>query len=152
MRNLLFVALCLTGSAGAHISQPSTIQTPQQISIRFSPDALAEFTLSNGRLTGVTGHVGRMATQGFSFDGCDEISNVRFDTLQLIRDDLRSQDRRDSFSLIFDVGSEIEREHGQLPRVQLGYAAGKWTIAVITRSTGDSSSLSSPLCAARNAT
>jgi hypothetical protein len=95
MRNLLLVALCLTGSAGAHISQLSTIQTPQQISIRFSPDAHAEFTLSNGRLIGVTGHVGRMVTQGFSFDGCDEISNVRFDTLQLIRDDLRSQDRRD---------------------------------------------------------
>jgi hypothetical protein len=152
VRNVLLLVFCLTCSATAHISQPSPIQTPQQISLRFSPDAHVEFALSNGRVVGVTARVGRMTPPSFPLENCVELSNVRFDTLQLIRDDLRSQDPHDTFSLLFDFGSEIERQHGRLPRVQLSYGGGKWAIAVVTRATGDKSSFSSSLCAAPNAT
>jgi hypothetical protein len=152
MRNLLIIAFYLTGSVSAHISQPSPIQVPQLISIRFSTDAHAEFTLSNGRVIGVTAHVGRMTPQRFSVDGCLDLLNVRLDTLQLTRDDLRSQDPHDSFSLNFDFGSELERQHKHLPRVQLSYSDGTWSIAEVTRATSQSSSFSSPLCASPNAT
>lgn len=111
-----------------------------------------EFALSNGRVVDVTARVGRMTSPSFVLEHCIEVSNVRFDTIQLIRDDLRSQDPRDAFSLLFDFGSEIERQYGKLPRVQLSYADGKWAIAVVTRPTGDKSSFSSSLCAAPSAT
>jgi hypothetical protein len=152
VRNLLFSALLLTGSTSAHISQPSPMQIPQLITVRFSTDAYAEFTLSSGRVGGVTAHVGRMTTQILPFDGCVDLLNVHFDTLQLIREDLRSQDPHSSFTLLFDFGSEFERQHGHLPRVQLSYSSGKWSIAQVARATGDKSTFSSPICPASNAT
>jgi hypothetical protein len=151
MRNWLFVSLSSANFASANISAPSVIQAPQRIAISFASDALAEFALTNGHITAVAGRVGRMSSR-FSLEGCEELRNVRFDTVKLIRDDLRTHESRDSFSLLFDFGSDAERQHGQLPNVQLSYAGGVWTIAVVTRSTGENSSLSSPLCVAGNGT
>jgi hypothetical protein len=152
VRNLLIVSIFLTASSGAHISRPSPIQLPEQISVRFSPDAYAEFTVSNGGVRAVTAHVGRMASQRFSLDGCADLINVHFDTLQLIREDLRSEDAYDAFTLNFDFGSELERHYGHLPRAQLSYSGGKWSIAEVSRATGERSSLSSRLCANSNTT
>jgi hypothetical protein len=151
MRNLLLVALCLACPLDAHISEPSPQQTPQSIAVQFSADANTEFALSNGRLKGVTSHVGRLVAS-FSLDGCTELKNVRFDTIRLVRDDLRQQDPRDSFTLLFGFGSETDRHHGQLPTVQLSFDGGNLTDALVTRPTGESSSISSALCPGRNVT
>jgi hypothetical protein len=150
VRRIVIAVLCIN-SASAHISAPSPTQVPQGVSLEFAADAVVRFTLSNGRLTSVSGHVGKIETN-LSFEGCKPLTNSRLDTLSVIRDDLRTKDPSESITLLFDVGSEDSRTFGQLPRVQLTFGRAKSLMALITRKTSENSAFSDELCRGQSTT
>ena len=127
----LIIALAYAGTANANISAPSPIQPPQAVSLRFSKDASVEFTLSEHRVTHLWGRVGRMRVEA-SFEGCTALPNVQYDTVHLIRGDLRNKDASDSFSMIFDVGEDQTGKFGRLAQVQLSFSGGSMSMAMIS--------------------
>jgi hypothetical protein len=142
------IALVFISSAHANISVPAPEQTPQTVSIAFAADATVQFTLIDGRLASLSGHIGKIQTNA-SFDDCKTLRNLRLDNFKLIRDDLKRQDPQQSITLLFDVGSDDDRRFGQLPRVQLTFDARKINHALITRRTSDSGYFSDQLCPGR---
>jgi len=142
------IAIVFISSAHATISAPAPEQTPQTVSIDFSADATVQFTLIDGRLAGVSGHIGKIQTNA-SFDGCKALTNLRLDNFKVIRDDLKRQDPQQSVTLLFDVGSDDDRRFGQLPRVQLTFDLRNINHALITRRTSDGGYFSDQLCPGR---
>jgi hypothetical protein len=127
----LIIALAYASSANANISAPFPIQPPQAVSLRFSKDASVEFTLSEHRVTHLGGRVGRVRIDA-SFEGCTALTNVQFDTVHLIRNDLRNKDASDSFSMIFDVDEDQAGKYGRLAQVQLSFSGGSMSMAMIS--------------------
>jgi hypothetical protein len=143
-------AFLFVGSVGATISVPPPLQVPHTVSLQFADDAALEFTLTNGWLIAISGHVGKMQTNA-SFDGCAPLINMRLTSLVLERDDLKREGSEQSIKLRFEVDSDDNRSEGPLSRVELTFEQSKLTHALITRKTTQGGYRADQLCPGRYA-
>ena len=153
MRYLPTLVLASAITAGATIMSVPPTETPTRVStnpgeldVTLGSGSRVRFILDGGKTVRVELDVGgRQVTS--ELRTCMLPSSIAANSLLLIRDDLREDEyRRESVTLLFDVGLEQERRFGKLPRVQLSWEKGALVTALITRQTSVSSGFSSPLC------
>lgn len=149
----LAAALLCSTTAGAHISAPLPTEIP--INSKISDHELT-VNLSLGSVVHMTFQAGKVDTVQIRIDGREYLASLKncklerpihVDGFELQRDDLRRDGgRQDALSLLFDVGSESERQFGKLPRVQMSWREGRLVAALVTREVAQNSGFSSPLC------
>jgi hypothetical protein len=117
--------------------------------LRFDPNAEATFDLMNEQITRIALSIGH-SKAAISLTNCAQpLTDVRLDSVVLIRDDRRSREPSSSVTLLFDAGLESERAFGKLPRVQLTLSDGRLSEALVSRPIAENHWFSFPLCLAK---
>ena len=148
MRALLIAMLCAS-QAEAAISESSPEQKPQHVVLRFDADAEATLDLMNAQITRIALGIGH-SRAAISLTNCAQpLTDVRLDSVVLIRGDRDSREPSSSLTLLFDAGLESERAFGRLPRVQLTLSDGKFVEALVSRQIAENHGFSFPLCLAK---
>ena len=153
IRYLPTLALVAATTAVATVRAPSPTERPtgftnstSELRINLGSDSTVLFTLDAQRAIRVDAHVGGRELS-YDLRHCTLPSSLHVDSMELTRDDLRDDAYRgESFTLLFDVGSEADRQFGKLPRVQLSWLDGTLVAALITRQTSWTMGFSAELC------
>jgi hypothetical protein len=141
-------------TADAHISAPTPTEIPvnshisdYELTVNLSRGTVVHMTFQSRKVDTVEIRIGDRKFLA-SLKNCKLERPIYIDGMKLERDDLRKdEDRQDTLTLLFDVGSESERQFGKLPRVQLTWGKGQLIMALITREIAQNSGFSFPLCA-----
>ena len=155
MRFLSFFTLLISLSAAAEIvaewpnerEKPSGVtSTADDLIVKLGTNSVVHFYLSGERGTSVEMTVaGRRSV--FQLDTCTLSRKIHTDGMELERNDLRQDEHRgNSFTLLFDTGTEKDRSFGVLPRVQLTWTYNRLMVASVTRQVAANSGTTLPLC------
>lgn len=152
----VMIATAFSLAAGAAIRSVSPTEKPTEITIE---DGVLSVALERGSTVRLIQDAQKTLRVELQVGGqrvisdlhdCDVPKSIHTDSMVLNREDLRTDEHRaESFTLLFDVGLEPERQFGKLPRIQLTWAMGRLAMALVTRQTSLSTAFSSPLCGSR---
>jgi hypothetical protein len=140
-------------TAHAHISAPSPTEIPvssqisdYELTVNLSRGTVVHMTFQSRKVDTVEIRIGDREYLA-ALGNCKLQRPIHLEDMELLREDLRNdEERQDALTLLFDVGSESERQFGKLPRVQLSWRDGRLIMALISRETGQNSGFSFPLC------
>ena len=145
---LLAVPTAAFAPAGPYVppSRVADITTqPDAVSVRFDSGDTASFRLAERRVTDIDFHVlGKEYSLPLKCAG--GLANVHFDTAELSVGSEEGTAEK-SFTVLFDMGQEQDREYGALPRIQASFRRGRVIDMLVTNKTGDTAYYSSKLCA-----
>jgi hypothetical protein len=116
----------------------------QSVSVNFESGDRVTFHLRDNRVSSLDFHV-RGAVYSTPLPGCLPLKNVQFESAAFF---LGEEDRRaeGTFTLTFRMGTEAERQFGELPMVQINFLKKQFTRPQTTHWIAANSSYSSLLC------
>jgi hypothetical protein len=136
-------SLAMSAVAFAQSGQVGGVQPT--VTVALSTDDSISFRRSQDIVTDIDLHVGG-AEYSVPLQCAGGLRAVRFETAEIYTSGGAEETAVGSFSLMFDMGNEQDRQFGKLPRVQLGFYRRRLTLMLVTTMTGAQSAFSSKLC------
>jgi len=120
----------MCSSALAHVDRGAH---PQSFTMRFESGESVTFTVSDSTVKALTIRIGK-SVHSVPQSECAKLHDIRFDSIMLLwNGSYKTSGAADYFYLDFDMGLDIARSFGQLPRVRLLFRNGKFSKASVKK-------------------